>query len=963
MSSASNNQNFNRITHPSVITDSIELTDRSESYNNLDVTLDNVGNQPSQSHEDNIIEPYIRVNNDENGHLRLPTCSKNIGMMEELHDSKQDIDQEFFKMKKLLNINAESEVTVLKTAILNNEIPKPGTLVCPKVVKKAGPYILGPLIGSSPVQSIIQCLARKEGTNKYYTIKILTLKDSMEYETQDDRQGKMLLHSEYSLLSLLQNQDGVVHHYGFFKDCALEEKITNSGSVYTGRTRQRLCLVLDCLICHDFNPNSDELINLQHYVIREKKLLEKESLLIFIDTVRIVASLHKRNIVHRDLKLGNLVLNRRTRKVTITNFCLGKHLSCENDLLKDQRGSPAYISPDVLCGKPYLGKPSDMWALGVVLYTMLYGQFPFYDSSPTQLFSKIKAASYYVPNDGRVSEGTVSIITKLLVLQPSKRLTAVQVLDSLSTIIATFKVPIPIEEDEEEQVVPDIINSINEENCDKKIEKKADIMSHIKILTDFSKQVTIQEQMHQMMKQQPSPLVTQPRLYNQIPVYKVDTDARELTATELDKFKHLIPKDNQRQLPYNPNNRNDGILLRVRGSLRNRNNGGNQINVPTRDYSTNYQSLSTGSSSSGSSSSISSSSSNNNNILNDGLFSVQTHSPINSNLQITSRSTSNSISNLQLGNEAYLLDMTRNSTRLSRNSFNNIPTTFEYNRTMNSGNVLNRNIPWLANNFNQCINTGPAQENQSAPPTNISELYPNNHNQSHDQQGNSIFEFILRFNNMQANISQNALGSLSSTLNNRNSFDSINSSNDLSSSANQFQNQQNRLRNAIIDWLPPSFRRQQNRIDNMERTLLSRRLSLNNNRYTPYFANFRHMGIYANMLNQTNVRRTSSDSNLGRLIDSVTSTQINEPAVPTTITEQNFPNSSRQINVEDPIQQAAQFNPNDQQEFNRLAYDMSSSSNEVLADLNTLRRNLALQLLSTVIVSPQEPNNNNGDVV
>lgn len=99
------------------------------------------------------------------------------------------------------------------------------------------------------------------------------------------------------------------------QDCALEEKLTNTGSVYTGRTRRRLCLVLDCLICHDFNPNSDELINLQHYVIREKKLLEKESLLIFFDTVRIVACLHEKNIVHRDLKLGNLVLNRRTRKV------------------------------------------------------------------------------------------------------------------------------------------------------------------------------------------------------------------------------------------------------------------------------------------------------------------------------------------------------------------------------------------------------------------------------------------------------------------------------------------------------------------------------------------------------------------------------------------------------------------------------------------------------------------------
>lgn len=96
-------------------------------------------------------------------------------------------------------------------------IPKAGTLVSPTMTKRAGPYLLGPLIGSSPVKSIVQCLARKVNTNKVYTIKMLMIKDNNEIETQDDRQGKMLLHSEYSLLSLLHNQDGVVHHHGFFK--------------------------------------------------------------------------------------------------------------------------------------------------------------------------------------------------------------------------------------------------------------------------------------------------------------------------------------------------------------------------------------------------------------------------------------------------------------------------------------------------------------------------------------------------------------------------------------------------------------------------------------------------------------------------------------------------------------------------------------------------------------------------
>ncbi|XP_063981425.1 MAP/microtubule affinity-regulating kinase 3-like [Diachasmimorpha longicaudata] len=443
------------------------------------------------------------------------------------------------------------------------QVPPYGIPVSSKTIKRAGPYILGPLIGTSPVRSIVQCLARKEGTDKYFTIKILTLKDENEYETQDDRQGKMLLHAEYSLLSLLQNQDGVVHHHGFFKDAAMGERSTPNGRVYTGRIKRRLCLVLDCLTPHDFNPRNDELLNLQHHVIREKKLSEKESLLIFADTVRIVAELHKRNIVHRDLKLGNIVLNRKTRKVTITNFCLGKHLASEKDLLKDQRGSPAYISPDVLCGKPYLGKPSDMWALGVVLFTMLYGQFPFYDSSPTQLFNKIRAAIYHIPNDGRVSEGTTYLIKDLLVLQPHRRLTAVQVLESLSLIIETFKIHGPI--GEEEQVVPDISDE-KEDPCDKKTEINAQKKLESQPCTDLFKKVTFQEQLQQMMNQQQSPLLPRARPFGQIPVHRVDSDPRELTPAELEKYSHLIPRESQRSHSHGP--RRDGIHLRTRSGNR-----------------------------------------------------------------------------------------------------------------------------------------------------------------------------------------------------------------------------------------------------------------------------------------------------------------------------------------------------------------------------------------------------------
>lgn len=312
------------------------------------------------------------------------------------------------------------------------------------LIKKAGPYILGPRIGSPPVRSVAQCLARKQGTNDFYCIKILTLPEPGQ-ENMDERQGKMLLLTEFSLLSQLKDMAGVVHCQDFFKDTAWDPHLQ--------KNVRRLCLVVDSLMPHDYDSNSHHLINLQHHVIQQRRLPEKEAVLIFWDIARIVQQLHKVNIVHRDLKLGNMVIDRRSWRVTLANFCLGKQLSSETDRLRDQRGSPAYISPDVLSGQPYFGKPSDMWALGVVLFTMLYGQFPFYDGMPQELFRKIKAAEYTIPNDGRVTEDTKMLIQQLLTIDSHQRLTAGQLVDALETIIGKWKGMLACETD---QVVPDI---------------------------------------------------------------------------------------------------------------------------------------------------------------------------------------------------------------------------------------------------------------------------------------------------------------------------------------------------------------------------------------------------------------------------------------------------------------------------------------------------------------------------
>ncbi|XP_072178348.1 serine/threonine-protein kinase 40-like [Diadema setosum] len=443
--------------------------------------------------------------------------------------------------------SSSSQTVPTSSGLHSAKVPTSGS-----TLKRAGPYLLGPRLGTSPVRSIVQCLARKDGTDDFYSLKILTLSENGR-ENQDERQGKMLLHTEYSLLSLLRDQEGVVHHHGLFQDRAYEirpdvvtGKVPSSSSSSSSSVastssssssskvpyKKRLCLVLDCLVAHDFSNRTADLVNLQHHVIQEKKLSEKEAVYVFHDVVSIVDSLHSKNIVHRDLKLGNMVLNRHTRQITLTNFCLGKHLVSEQDLLKDQRGSPAYISPDVLSGKPYMGKPSDMWALGVVLFTMLYGQFPFYDSAPQELFRKIKAAEFTLPQDGRVSENTNGLIRSLLVLDPSTRLTASQVLESVKTTLAMWR-SLALQ-GEQLQVVPDIDNG----DCEPPPAKKhcelagpcGNLELDLKLHRDKPSSTTVNSSVVASSNRMPRlPLSA----HQHPPVRRLNQDAQPLSASEI----------------------------------------------------------------------------------------------------------------------------------------------------------------------------------------------------------------------------------------------------------------------------------------------------------------------------------------------------------------------------------------------------------------------------------------------
>ena len=99
----------------------------------------------------------------------------------------------------------------------------------------------------------------------------------------------------------------------------------------------------------------------------------------------------------------------------------------DSGLLADRHGCPAYVSPEMLQPGSYSGQAADLWSLGVILYTLLVGHYPFFDSSPQNLFSKVRSGYYQVPD--HVSELARSLISSLLAYEPSKRISAWAILE------------------------------------------------------------------------------------------------------------------------------------------------------------------------------------------------------------------------------------------------------------------------------------------------------------------------------------------------------------------------------------------------------------------------------------------------------------------------------------------------------------------------------------------------------
>ncbi|KAI5963466.1 KIN2 [Candida pseudojiufengensis] len=133
---------------------------------------------------------------------------------------------------------------------------------------------------------------------------------------------------------------------------------------------------------------------------------------------------HRNNVVHRDLKIENIMINEKG-DVKIIDFGLS-NLYSPKSLLKTYCGSLYFAAPELLSAKPYLGPEVDIWSFGVVLYVLVCGKVPFDDQSVSVLHEKIKKGNVEYPNF--LSRECISLLSRMLVVDPTKRASLYEIL-------------------------------------------------------------------------------------------------------------------------------------------------------------------------------------------------------------------------------------------------------------------------------------------------------------------------------------------------------------------------------------------------------------------------------------------------------------------------------------------------------------------------------------------------------
>ena len=163
-------------------------------------------------------------------------------------------------------------------------------------------------------------------------------------------------------------------------------------------------------------------------ILQQRRLSEEEALQIFVQILNGYEALYSQNIVHRDLKPENILIHNGVFKLADLGFCY--KIRSQDDEIQGKMGSIIYLAPEILLEDKYNSK-CDIWSLGVILYRMLYSEFPIYAMTTEEYADKINISPISLPCDGpgmSVSEVIKALLLRMLEKNPKKRISWVELL-------------------------------------------------------------------------------------------------------------------------------------------------------------------------------------------------------------------------------------------------------------------------------------------------------------------------------------------------------------------------------------------------------------------------------------------------------------------------------------------------------------------------------------------------------
>lgn len=166
-------------------------------------------------------------------------------------------------------------------------------------------------------------------------------------------------------------------------------------------------------------------------VYEKRQLEESEAAKIIREVSEGVCYLHSHGIVHRDLKLENVLFKNKSDAIRIADFGLSRIVDEEHlKVLMTTCGTTSYMAPEIFTKQGH-GKPVDIWAIGILTYFVLAGYTPFEAETPAQERQAILKGEYDFSDScwDQVSDSAKNFIGQCLQAKPEERITATQCLE------------------------------------------------------------------------------------------------------------------------------------------------------------------------------------------------------------------------------------------------------------------------------------------------------------------------------------------------------------------------------------------------------------------------------------------------------------------------------------------------------------------------------------------------------